>query len=352
MRIPDLVEYLSQLIPINEALIDAMIDLDNLVGMDEVKEKTTSIVCHAIIFEDHSNYNVVIYGKPGVGKTLIINIMARIYAAIGSMPQNKTQKCPNTHLNWWLRFIKEQMEESVADLRATDHDSDVYLRLDWTHKTCQELEKHFGVKEKPKLTLNPKIVYIRRAEVVGKWQGHSAPNTLDKLNEGKGGVIVIDEGYSLINGEGDDFGSESLNVINQFITENPDTRFILAGYKERIEKTIFASQEGLKSRFPYKMEIMGYTGHELAIMTKRHLTINSEENVTEEWLGDLITKNIKRFPAFGRSVEEYHLLTMISVALRSVKERIGPGQAFVKQIDYIVAIDGMPREEECYLMYT
>lgn len=350
MRICDLVDYLSHQSTPNKTLIDALIDLDNLVGMAEVKRKITSIVCHAVIFNDQSNYNVVIYGKPGVGKTLIINILARIYAAIRPMPQIKT--CPNTHLNWWLRFIKEQMEESVADLRATDHDSDVYLRLDWTHKTCQDLERYFGTTEQPPLIATPKIVYIRRAEVVGKWQGHSAPNTLDKLNEGKGGVIVIDEGYSLINGEGDDFGSESLNVINQFITENPDTRFILAGYKDRIERTIFDAQEGLKSRFPYKMEIVGYTGHELATMAIRRLNITHEDNVTEKWLGDLITTNIKRFPAFGRSVEEYHLLTMISVAERSVNERISPGNAVVKQIDYIVAIDGMPEEDQCPPMYT
>lgn len=334
-----------------QGLRDALTDLDELIGMENIKSKIAEMVCHAIVFPHQNkftNYNVVIYGKPGVGKSLVIGILARIYASMNTTGQNiilKKTNDPNDHLQWWLEFIRDQMMSSVEDLRESGHDSEVYRRLDWVHSTCEELSQHYNITEADyKAKPTSKIVYIRRSEVVGRYQGWTAQDTMKKLEEGKGGVIVIDECYSLLNGENDDFGTEALNVINQFITENPDTRFILAGYKDRIQKVLFDKQEGLESRFQWKMEITGYTPSELAQMTINHLRINVDDNVKTEWLGKLLEGHMDRFPAFGRSVENYHLQVMIDVATRCIDEQKTPDDAKATRNDYITALDKMPRD--------
>lgn len=352
VKITEVVKYLDSMPVEYHGLIEALLDLDRLIGMEKIKNKIAEMVCHAIIFpflNKCTNYNVVIYGKPGVGKSLVIGILARIYASMNSLVPLKI-KDTNNHLQWWLVFIREQMMASVEDLRESGHDSEVYQRLDWVHNICQELSDHYDC-NKPKYKPKPasKIVYIRRSEVVGRYQGWTAQDTMKKLEEGKGGVVVIDECYSLLNGENDDFGTEALNVINQFITENPDTRFILAGYKDRIQKILFDQQEGLKSRFQWEMEIEGYSGFELAQMALRKLKINCDENVTAEWLGQLLKDNLHKFPAFGRSVENYHLQVMIDVAIRCVNELKGPEEAIVNRNDYISALQKMPHDEIGFL---
>ena len=146
------------------------------------------------------------------------------------------------------------------------------------------------------------IKIVSRPDFVGLYVGHSADRTrtllTDTLNDGK--VLFIDEAYSLINDEKDSFGNESLNEINRFMSENPNLIIIFAGYKDRIENSIFKAQSGLKRRIAWTFEITKYTGEMLS-------TIFLQQLEKENWCyeGDIkqLTKffddNLDHFEAFG-----------------------------------------------------
>ena len=85
------------------------------------------------------------------------------------------------------------------------------------------------------------------------------------LEESLGGVVFIDEAYSLVNDGKDSFGSEALTTLNLFMSEHPNEIVIIfAGYENMLEKTIFRAQPGLKRRCNWFFHIEGYSGEGLA----------------------------------------------------------------------------------------
>ena len=75
--------------------------------------------------------------------------------------------------------------------------------------------------------------------------GQTAGQTRKALHKHKGGCIFIDEFYTLSNSDNDSYGAEALGELNTFMSENPDTVVIVAGYKNEVEK-VFEVQPGLK----------------------------------------------------------------------------------------------------------
>ena len=88
---------------------------------------------------------------------------------------------------------------------------------------------------------------VKRSDLIGKYLGHTAAKTQEMINKCKGGVMFIDEAYSLGHKEGrDSFSKECLDVINQNLTENRDFLCIMAGYEKELEKCVFSLNPGLK----------------------------------------------------------------------------------------------------------
>ena len=105
---------------------------------------------------------------------------------------------------------------------------------------------------------------VHRADLVGTYMGHTANKTMKLLQKLSGGVIFIDEAYSLMNGEKDDYGKEALDQINAFLSEEKGkTIMILAGYEEDINDNIFGSNPGLRRRFGWSFKIKPYTAEQL-----------------------------------------------------------------------------------------
>ncbi len=112
------------------------------------------------------------------------------------------------------------------------------------------------------------LVEVSRADLVGKYVGHTAPLTNNVLNSAIGGVLFIDEAYSLYRGKDDSFGLEAIDTLVKGIEDNRDNLIvILAGYSDEMQEFL-TSNSGLKSRFPNVINFPDYTGQELLDIAK------------------------------------------------------------------------------------
>ena len=111
------------------------------------------------------------------------------------------------------------------------------------------------------------LVEVTRADLVGRYTGHTAPQTNSVIESALGGVLFIDEAYSLYRGEQDSFGLEAIDTLVKGMEDHRDELVvILAGYTREME-TFLTANSGLASRFPNKIEFPDYTADELLQIT-------------------------------------------------------------------------------------
>ena len=111
------------------------------------------------------------------------------------------------------------------------------------------------------------LVEVSRGDLVGRYTGHTAPLTNSVIQSALGGVLFIDEAYSLYRGEQDSFGLEAIDTLVKGMEDHRDELVvILAGYTKEME-TFLTANSGLASRFPNKIEFPDYTADELLDIT-------------------------------------------------------------------------------------
>ena len=124
------------------------------------------------------------------------------------------------------------------------------------------------------------LVEVSRADLVGRYVGHTAPLVNQVIKSAIGGVLFIDEAYSLHRGKEDSFGLEAIDTLVKGIEDNRDDLIvILAGYSKEMEEFLEANS-GLKSRFPNIIDFPDYTGEELLAIGD--LTAKSKGYVIDE----------------------------------------------------------------------
>ena len=132
------------------------------------------------------------------------------------------------------------------------------------------------------------LVEVTRADLVGRYTGHTAPLTNSVIESALGGVLFIDEAYSLYRGEQDSFGLEAIDTLVKGMEDHRDELVvILAGYTREME-TFLTANSGLASRFPNRIEFPDYTAVELLQIT--HVLAKNKgyrlaESCTEPLLG-------------------------------------------------------------------
>ena len=161
----------------------------------------------------------------------------------------------------------------------------------------------------------PKMVVAKRHDLVAHYLGQTASKTQEVIDSAKGGVLFIDEAYSLGNDEGKDiFAKECINTLNQSLTEDKcDFICIIAGYKDKLQSCFFSFNAGLERRFPFKLTIPEYDHTHLSkIFIKLIRDMNLSWNVDEDILLDFFKVNRKKFVFNGGDIENYiHFMKLI-----------------------------------------
>ncbi len=107
------------------------------------------------------------------------------------------------------------------------------------------------------------LVEVTRSDLVAKYVGQTAPQTMDVIKSALGGVLFIDEAYSLYRGKDDSFGLEAIDTLVKAMEDHRDDLIvILAGYSKEMSVFLDANT-GLKSRFANIIDFKDYTGEEL-----------------------------------------------------------------------------------------
>jgi len=244
-------------------LVPSLTELDNMIGMELVKQDMVDHILFKVQNLDNSNKDImhtVIQGSPGVGKTEVAKIIGRIYLAMGILKNNK--------------FIK-----------AT------------------------------------------RAQLIGEYLGQTAPLTKKVIDSARGGVLFIDEVYSLGNAEKrDSFSKECIDTLNENLTDmKTDFICIIAGYKKEIDSCFFAYNAGLERRFPIRFTIEAYTAEEVFLIFKKKV-LESEWTLHSDVTNKFFIDNFEHFKYFGGDME-----ILLSRCKRAHARRIFASKTGVKK---------------------
>ena len=125
------------------------------------------------------------------------------------------------------------------------------------------------------------IIEVERADLVGEYIGHTALKTREQIKRALGGVLFLDEAYSLARGGEKDFGKEAIDTMVKAMEDHKDNFIlILAGYKEEM-KWFLQTNPGLRSRFPLHIDFPDYSMQELLAIAEQMLR-QRQYHLTEE----------------------------------------------------------------------
>ncbi len=208
---------------LDEPLRGAMVELNQLIGLDEVKSEIRKLVALSKMHAKRrdagrkvasTTLHLVFTGNPGTGKTTVARIVGQIYSALNL--------------------------------------------LDRGH-----------------------VVEVLRHDLVGQFVGQTAPQTAAKLDEALDGVFFLDEAYSLTDSDStNDFGGEAVNTILAYMENHRDRVCVIAaGYKDEMKKFI-DSNPGLRSRFTRYIHFEDYSPKEMVRMFEK-MAANSDYAVSD-----------------------------------------------------------------------
>lgn len=164
------------------------------------------------------------------------------------------------------------------------------------------------------------FVEVGRADLVAKYVGHTAPLVKQKFKEAQGGVLFIDEAYSLCDDRENSFGDEAINtIVREMENHRGDVIVIFAGYADKMNAFI-ERNPGMRSRIKYKVNFEDYTAEELCEITKLMLE-KKQMTITDPAMEKLknIYENARTEKSFGngRFVRE-----MLEEAKMNLAERL------------------------------
>lgn len=245
-------------ISILNKLVKPLTELNNMVGMENVKEQIFEQLLYYLQHLDEPNemLHTVIQGSPGSGKTKLSMILANIYKELNILSRGH-------------------------------------------------------------------IVTAKRADLIGNYLGETSIKTQKILNNAKGGILLIDEAYSLGNPEGkDSYSKECLDTINQFLSEHKkDFILIIAGYENDLKKCFFKYNQGLKRRFNWIYTIDNYDKEHL-----KNIFLQNVENYNwtfqdNSFLDLFFEKNYELFESKGGDMENLFYKCKLQYAKRIVTKK-------------------------------
>lgn len=371
-----------------QLLVASLRELNELIGNEKVKDSVAKQISYLImtkhrasresnIKEDDVMLNTVLYGPPGVGKTLIGTKLAKIWYSLG-------------YLNNFRRERRRELSETVKDMvrnsttgstNNTDDDTTVtivvlvfaimlfimiislamsaynkfgglttgigilvmfalVIILAWwltsSSNSNETVDTSAASRADVAATMNDFadaymptddqiIKVVTRDDFVGQYVGWTSKRTNDLLNANLGKVIFVDEAYSLINGPHDEFGNEALTALNLFLSQHPkEIIVIFAGYQAQLESGPFAVQPGLKRRFMWQFDCNGYTTEQMYQIFKLQLRKKGWDVNNDEEILKLFQENADAFPAYGGDTEKVGFFAKIEHSMESLNDETIP----------------------------
>jgi SpoVK/Ycf46/Vps4 family AAA+-type ATPase len=244
-------------------------------------------------------------------------LMAKLNAMIGL---SEIKKKVNEHAKY-LQFLKLRQKNGFKE----DDPTSLYLVFTGNPGTGKTTvaNKMGMLYKKMGLLSKGHVLEVDRADLVGEYIGQTAPKVKDAIERARGGILFIDEAYSLARSSDDnkDFGKEVIEIlVKEMSTNKGDLAIIVAGYPKEM-KVLIDSNPGLKSRFKYFFDFPDYLPQEL-LQIADYTCIEKELVLSDgarSKLDELIVNEYRnRVISFGnaRFVNEIIEKAKINLALR------------------------------------
>jgi len=204
----------------------------------------------------------------------------------------------------YLNFTKVRREKGFEDSGKLSLHS-IFTGNPGTGKTT--VVKMLGkIYQKMGLLTKGHVVEVDRASLVGEYIGQTAPKTKKAIDSARGGILFIDEAYSLARNDDDskDFGKEVIETLLKEMSDGAgDIAIIGAGYPKEM-KTFIESNPGLKSRFTQYFHFDDYLPEELyqiALYAAKNRQVNFSAQ-SDDYLKEQLTEAYrKRDESFGNA---------------------------------------------------
>jgi len=156
---------------------------------------------------------------------------------------------------------------------------------------------------------------VTRNDLIAGYLGQTAIKTKKVIDECLGGVLFIDEAYSLASTENNDtYSKECLDTLCEALSDHKDDLMvIIAGYDKELEDTFFRANRGLESRFIWRFKMDPYNHKEMMKIFKKKVfehewNFENETEINEKWFSD----KKEAFKNFGRDMELLFTYTKIA----------------------------------------
>jgi tRNA A37 methylthiotransferase MiaB len=156
---------------------------------------------------------------------------------------------------------------------------------------------------------------VTRNDLIAGYLGQTAIKTRKVIEECLGGVLFIDEAYSLANSDREDsYSKECLDILCESLSDHKNNLMvIIAGYEDELNETFFRVNKGLESRFIWRFTMDEYSAKELAnifrkMVLEQEWEMQDASLPTDKWTEE----RKKNFKHFGRDMELLLTYTKIS----------------------------------------
>ena len=169
------------------------------------------------------------------------------------------------------------------------------------------------------------LVEVSRAELVGKYVGHTAVMVREAFEKAKGGVLFIDEAYTLSDEEAGDYGQEAINTLVKLMEDDREDIVVIAAGHPAAMQGFLSSNPGLRSRFPHVLHFPDYQGDELfrifrGLCRKNSIRLSSSLSGILRTHFEHLSKSKKGHHGNAREVRNYFEQMLANQADRLVRE--------------------------------